>query len=73
MIKLQPITYIKNKMARNQYELPVRIFIEKVLKTLTMKFDYVIAVIQKTKNLENLSFKNLQGHKFYMNKKLMGS
>ncbi|XP_027181738.1 uncharacterized protein LOC113780119 [Coffea eugenioides] len=40
---------IRNEMKLNYYNLPDRTFVEKVLNTLPMKFDNVVAVIQETK------------------------
>ena len=36
---------IKNKMKLNQYNFPDRTFVKKVLNTLLVKFDHVVAVI----------------------------
>ena len=36
---------IKNKMKLNQYNFLDRIFVEKVLNTLPMKFDHVVDII----------------------------
>lgn len=52
---------IKNEMALNQYQLSAKTFVEKVLYTLPIKFDHVVAVIQETKNLDNLSIEELHG------------
>ena len=52
---------IKNKMTLNQYDLLVKTFVEKVLNTLPIKFDHVVAMLQEKKILENLSIEDLQG------------
>ncbi|XP_071913909.1 uncharacterized protein [Coffea arabica] len=51
---------IKNEMKLNQYNLPDRTFVKQVLNTLPMKFDHVVAVIQETKDLEDLSIEDLR-------------
>ena len=48
-------------MKFNQYNLPDRTFVEKVLNSLPMKFDHMVVVIQEIKDLEDLSIKDLHG------------
>ena len=55
------LSNIKNEMKLNQYDLPDRTFVEKILNTLSMKFDHVITVIQEMKDLEDLSIEDLHG------------
>ena len=54
------LSNLKNEMALNQYDLPVKTYFEKVLNTLPMKFDHIVVVIQEMKILENLSIEDLQ-------------
>ena len=61
-------------MKFNQYDLTDGTFIEKVLNAQPMKFNHVIAVIQETKDLKDLSIENLHGslilHEQRINRKL---
>ncbi|XP_071933656.1 uncharacterized protein [Coffea arabica] len=65
---------IKNEKKLNQYDLSDRTFVEKILNTLPIKFDHVVAVIHETKDLEDLNIKDLHGslilHEQRINEKL---
>ena len=60
-------------MKLNQYGFPDRTFVEKVLNTLPMKFDHVVAVIQETKDFEDLSIEDLHGSLILHEQELMAN
>lgn len=55
------LTEIKNEMELNGHTLSDETFVEKVLNTLPMKFDHIVAVIQETTDLSTLSTEELLG------------
>ena len=51
---------LKNEIKHNGYDLNDEVLVEKTLNTLPMKFDHVVAVIQKTKDLSTMTIEELQ-------------
>ncbi|KAG6473560.1 hypothetical protein ZIOFF_067477 [Zingiber officinale] len=63
---------IKNEMELNGYEVEEEIFVEKVLNSLPLKFNYIVAVLQETKDFSKMSIEELHGSLILHESKING-
>lgn len=69
---LTKVTTIVNQLRSYEEEISIQIIVEKVLRSLTPKFDHVVVVIETSKDWSTYSFVELMGslqsHEARMNK-----